>query len=163
MSLGSSIWIRPEDINTYKKVVDRDAYAIRPIRNAQVDVRHVVDVGAHVGIFSCLMSEFFPSAEIISFEPLKDNLELCHSNFERMVPNGECLPYALGGEDKAVRLECRGSSLSTVREFFPPPQFSVPLPDVIYNQIVPNRVFMQVSQRGFLLSLLVKGFLMWIS
>jgi len=44
------------------------------------DPKLILDIGANVGLFSCLFTEVFPNAVIHAFEPIPDNFSVLSSN-----------------------------------------------------------------------------------
>ena len=42
----------------------------------------VIDIGAHIGLFSLLVSKFCKSGKIFSFEPIRENFDLLAANLE---------------------------------------------------------------------------------
>ena len=40
----------------------------------------IIDIGAHIGLFTIYASQFSKNGEIYSFEPMKDNFELLNKN-----------------------------------------------------------------------------------
>ena len=63
----TNVWM----INEY----DVDSFKIN-----QNDI--VIDVGAHIGLFSLLVSQFCKTGKIFSFEPIRENFDLLVSNLE---------------------------------------------------------------------------------
>lgn len=61
-----------------------------------LDVRHVVDAGANWGDFSQAAQTFFPSAQIIAFEPLPDLAQPLAALAKRHNPRWIIEPVALG-------------------------------------------------------------------
>ena len=79
---------------------------------AHLDVRTVIDIGAHKGQFSLLALELFPSARVYSFEPLTGPSEC----FQRVL-NGEervrLFPAAIGPEEASVPMNISASDDSS--------------------------------------------------
>ena len=63
----TNVWM----INEY----DIDSFEINPS-----DI--IIDIGAHIGLFSLLVSQFCKTGKIFSFEPIRDNFDLLVSNLE---------------------------------------------------------------------------------
>ena len=42
----------------------------------------VIDIGAHIGLFSLLVSQYCKTGKIFSFEPMRENFDLLVSNLE---------------------------------------------------------------------------------
>ena len=55
-------------------------YSIEDFQIAQNDT--IIDIGAHIGLFSLLVSQFCKTGKIFSFEPIGDNFDLLISNLK---------------------------------------------------------------------------------
>ncbi len=55
-------------------------YSIEDFQIAQNDT--IIDIGAHIGLFSLLVSQFCKTGKIFSFEPINDNFNLLVSNLK---------------------------------------------------------------------------------
>ena len=55
-------------------------YNIEDFQIAQNDT--IIDIGAHIGLFSLLVSQFCKTGKIFSFEPIGDNFDLLISNLK---------------------------------------------------------------------------------
>ena len=69
------------DIGICNEVVTSDCYHVQALRD--IDIRTVVDVGAHIGSFSVLAASLWPSAKIVAFEPDNENFALLRENTAR--------------------------------------------------------------------------------
>jgi FkbM family methyltransferase len=61
------------------------------------EIENIVDIGANVGLFSCLMARLFPKSRIFSFEPAESNILKLkqHLSFNE-INNIIIIPLALG-------------------------------------------------------------------
>jgi FkbM family methyltransferase len=66
---SDAVW-KKVDTDTVDEVITRDVYRLKQLVGQ--NIRNIVDVGAHIGTFTMLAGQLFPSAWIWSFEP---NLE----------------------------------------------------------------------------------------
>lgn len=57
-----------------------DCYRVRELVTSGFAPRIIVDIGAHIGSFTALVSKYFPEAEIYSFEPLRHHYRLLVRN-----------------------------------------------------------------------------------
>ena len=55
-------------------------YCIEDFQIAQNDT--IIDIGAHIGLFSLLVSQFCKAGKILSFEPVRENFDLLVSNLK---------------------------------------------------------------------------------
>ena len=55
-------------------------YSIEDFQIAQNDT--IIDIGAHIGLFSLLVSQYCKTGKILSFEPMRENFDLLVSNLE---------------------------------------------------------------------------------
>ena len=55
-------------------------YGVEDFQIAKNDT--IIDVGAHIGLFSLLVSQFCKTGKIFSFEPISDNFNLLMSNLK---------------------------------------------------------------------------------
>lgn len=71
----------PEDFNVLREIWCEDVYHVKErIRDAKL----VVDIGANIGAFTCLVLHESPDAKVIAIEPEDNNLDLLHMNVERV-------------------------------------------------------------------------------
>ncbi|MDK2973459.1 MAG: hypothetical protein PWP23_3214 [Candidatus Sumerlaeota bacterium] len=64
--------------------------------------RLIVDAGAHVGCFTARLHQWFPDAEIVSFEPEPANAKLLDENFRLNAIKGRVVDKALWIEDTTL-------------------------------------------------------------
>jgi FkbM family methyltransferase len=67
----------PVDRAIIRDVWEQDAYGVRVLAESPATV---LDIGAHIGVFTCLAAELWPDARIIACEPDPDNAALLRSN-----------------------------------------------------------------------------------
>jgi len=65
--------------------------------------KHILDIGANIGITSILFSNKYPESIIHAFEPLPANFSLLQEN-TKPYNNVTCHPYGLGVEDATASL-----------------------------------------------------------
>ena len=70
------------DESIVRSVFERDEYGLRALAESGVNLRCVVDVGAHLGGFSRLVKSMWPHARVIAFEPADDSADLFERNLE---------------------------------------------------------------------------------
>lgn len=78
---GFELYTRTEqggDLDVLREVIEDDAYGLRGLTG--LDLRTIVDVGAHVGAFSLLAKRLFPAARLIAVEPNPRSAELLRHN-----------------------------------------------------------------------------------
>lgn len=80
----------------------------------------VIDVGAHIGLFSLIAADANSSSKIISFEPLPDNFVSLCSNIERGSYKDRISPYQIGMSNQSGIMDMliKGSSGSTLETDF---------------------------------------------
>jgi FkbM family methyltransferase len=62
----------------------------------------IIDVGANVGQFSSSAANFFPKAEVHSFEPIPECYQILLKNTEKL-PNIKTYNFAVGSSDKNIQ------------------------------------------------------------
>tara|TARA_B100000929_G_C15452919_1_gene401796 strand:+ start:80 stop:853 length:774 start_codon:yes stop_codon:yes gene_type:complete len=79
---GLKIKIRTNstDLMALTNVWMLNEYAVEDFQLAKNDT--IIDVGAHIGLFSLLVSQFCKTGKIFSFEPISDNFNLLMSNLK---------------------------------------------------------------------------------
>lgn len=68
------------DSNVIKEVCHRDVYRILNLKEKNETLKKVLDVGAHIGVFTVWVKENFPEAEVFSVEMDRDNYSLLVDN-----------------------------------------------------------------------------------
>ena len=78
--LRIKIRVRSTDLMALTNVWMIDEYDIEGFEINTNDT--IIDVGAHVGLFSLLVSQFCKAGKILSFEPVRENFDLLVSNLK---------------------------------------------------------------------------------
>ena len=78
--LKIKIRVKSTDLMALTNVWMINEYDIESFKIDQDDI--VIDVGAHIGLFSLLASQFCKAGKIFSFEPISENFDLLVSNLE---------------------------------------------------------------------------------
>lgn len=81
----------------FENVVESDVRSL-----FQSAPRFVVDAGAHIGVFSLIVSAYFPEARILAIEPNRTNIEILERNFSANQVRGDIQPVALWNENTLV-------------------------------------------------------------
>ena len=116
-------WWMPDDENHLpdhmrsvgRKVNGRLTYQYGKYQMAKAHIkqfRNVIDVGAHIGLWSWFMALDFEN--VLAFEPMQEHRECWEKNMEG-IRNAGMYPYALGENEALVAVETRtnGSSGDT--------------------------------------------------
>ena len=78
--LKIKIRVKSTDLMALTNVWMINEYDVDSFKINQNDI--VIDVGAHIGLFSLLVSQFCKTGKIFSFEPIRENFDLFVSNLE---------------------------------------------------------------------------------
>jgi FkbM family methyltransferase len=84
-----------------------DSYRLRDVKWESPGAKRVVlDVGAHVGSFTCALASRLPGAEFICVEPLPSALGWLHANLKQngLTGNATVMPVAVARTDGEARL-----------------------------------------------------------
>lgn len=94
-----------DDKHIFNEIVISDMYRIKNLcRKYGNEISGtVIDCGAHIGVFSRWVHEFFPKCNFICFEPNKDNFALLSKNMDR-VENKELYNFGVSCGDVPLRL-----------------------------------------------------------
>ena len=60
-----------------------NVWIIREYENEKISIKDndiIIDIGAHIGLFSLFVSQFCKNGKIFSFEPISENYDLLKSN-----------------------------------------------------------------------------------
>ena len=81
-----SFRIRPGtfDKGIIGEVIASDTYLVRLCRRKEIPVRTVLDVGAHIGVFTVFIKHMYPEARVIVFEPDPQNFALLQENTKNL-------------------------------------------------------------------------------
>jgi FkbM family methyltransferase len=85
----------PVDQAIMRQIWENDVYGVRGITKIPATV---VDIGAHIGVFSIMAAESWPSARIIACEADRENFDLLRKNVYGH-PNIEAVEAAIVGEE----------------------------------------------------------------
>ena len=88
-----------------------DVPGIEPAR-----LRHVLDLGANVGLFATYIASLNPQTTIYCFEPAKSNFEDLQLNVDRNRVNARLFPAAVSNQEGRGFLSHRGSSVEFIRK-----------------------------------------------
>ena len=78
----------------------------------------IIDVGAHIGLFSLLVSQFCKTGKIFSFEPIRENFDLLVSNLElNRIEN--VFPFNVGVSKKSGKLNLFLNNDQSAHSIFP--------------------------------------------
>jgi FkbM family methyltransferase len=96
-AFGRDFHVEPASAQ-HANAVFQDEYQIRELRPH--NVRTVLDVGAHVGTFTVLCHEYWPTARIVAVEPHPESFELFERNTAH-IPASQLLRInaAIAGQD----------------------------------------------------------------
>lgn len=110
--LGAMTTARPKSIASFR-IVSR-------LQSTVGEIATIIDAGANIGQFARAISRAYPTASIISFEPLPDVAETLRNNLSD-VAGHEVIETALGNEDGSVtfRRASNGGQSSSVLPFTP--------------------------------------------
>ena len=95
---GRPVYYRPgtSDVSIVYDILFRPGRKSEYWLPPELAPRVILDIGGNIGIAARYLACRFPQADVHSFEPVPENLELMHKNLEgtRVRPHG----YGLGGE-----------------------------------------------------------------
>lgn len=74
------------------EIWNRETYS----RHLPADSQTIIDIGAHIGVFTLFAAVVCPKAAIYSYEPTLDNYELLNKNIEQNNLSGRIQSYQLG-------------------------------------------------------------------
>lgn len=68
----------------------------------------IIDIGAHIGLFSLFASQYCKNGKIFSFEPIKENFELLMDNINsNSIKNIHAFNLAVNKEGNKVKIFCK--------------------------------------------------------
>lgn len=83
--------------------LNEDVYGLRQVAFQPGDL--VLDIGAHVGMFSLICGRFFPFVQVVALEPFPQNVQCFKENMRRNgVTNVQLLEMGVSGDGQAVTL-----------------------------------------------------------
>jgi FkbM family methyltransferase len=97
-----------------------DDYGLRRVRFDEGDV--VIDVGAHVGLFSIYLAKRWPALKVFAFEPFPTNFRNCAENLQlNGVTNVMLSPKAIANDNRLLNMATdprnSGGASAVVRTF----------------------------------------------
>ena len=84
-----------------------NVWIVREYENEKIDIKKndiIIDVGAHIGLFSLFISQFCKNGKIFSYEPISENFNLLKSN----IALNECkniFPFKFAISDKSSKIK----------------------------------------------------------
>jgi len=95
---GWDFWIREgtTDQQAIDEMYSEKFYDLRGLKN----IHTVLDIGAHIGSFSVKAARMYPDAQVVAFEPMKENVELLNKNIEGL--NVMVMPMAVYGTNPPI-------------------------------------------------------------
>lgn len=130
---------------------------------ASLNIRTVIDVGAHTGEFAKMIREILPGTAILSFEPLKEEFRQLEDNL-RQIPNARAFNFALGDQNEMLNIHrsdySQSSSLRTMtslhKEAFPESAGETlervevrRLDDVLAKMSIEPEVLIKIDAQGY--------------
>jgi FkbM family methyltransferase len=79
---------------------------------ASLNIRTVIDVGAHTGEFAKMIAGILPGVTVVSFEPLKEEFRQLENNL-RDLPNTQAFNLALGDQNESLDIHRSSFSQSS--------------------------------------------------
>lgn len=65
----------------------------------------IIDIGAHVGLFTLYASQYCKDGRIFCFEPIKNNFDLLSENIQvNQLPNVKCINKAVHNSNNSIRM-----------------------------------------------------------
>lgn len=96
------------DLVRYHPRYSQGAYA----HVASLNIRTVIDVGAHTGEFAKMIAEVLPGVAVVSFEPLKEEFRQLENNL-RGIPGAQAFNLALGDQNESLDIHRSSFSQSS--------------------------------------------------
>ena len=108
-SVSRSFWCRTgtSDEQIVREMESENVYSAEGL----TDVKTVLDIGAHIGTFSGKMQMLYPDAKVYAFEPVVENVEMCHRN----IPTIPCFNAAVTGGEVPVKRTTTGANTGSNR------------------------------------------------
>lgn len=78
LTLNVPIWKGNKEV--VDEVINEDCYRLGALKQDGVDLRYVIDVGAHIGTFAALVRLGWPNAKLLCFEPDPETAKVCSGN-----------------------------------------------------------------------------------
>jgi FkbM family methyltransferase len=130
---------------------------------SSLNIRTVLDIGAHAGEFAKMIAQMLPGVSVISFEPLKEEYRRLEAEMCR-IPNARALNFAIGDQNQTLEMHrsdfSQSSSLRKMtdlhKEAFPESagasaeQVEVRrLDDVIAGISIAPEILMKIDVQGY--------------
>ncbi|MBI3589602.1 MAG: FkbM family methyltransferase [Candidatus Liptonbacteria bacterium] len=143
------------DIHVLKEIATYDHYGrfLSRLKNNAV----VVDIGAHIGVFSILAAQRIRGAKVFSFEPLPENFSLLKANIDLNALSDRVFPFQLAVSGRRGLRRLHFFSERTGSSFFPIPgqrqtdQFdvhSLTLADIFEKNHISRCDFLKIDCEG---------------
>ncbi len=81
-SCHAPIYLRDEDISLINEIFWREDYLFEKMKKR--DVFNIIDLGAHIGLFSLWIKSKYPDAIVHCYEPDPENFELLQKNVKQL-------------------------------------------------------------------------------
>ena len=107
LTLSNLEFLRPQEVGCYKGIVEDNSYGIHP---SSIIGHEVVDIGAHVGIFS-LYTATLGAETVFAFEPVNAHYSQLVNNISQF-PGAKIYPYEVAifnGIQKRVSISGEGT------------------------------------------------------
>ena len=73
----------PVDMMAAAEVISGDCYGLNAVPEPD-KLKNVLDVGAHIGSFTCFLKQLYPDVDVYSFEPMVDSFKILEANTFRL-------------------------------------------------------------------------------
>ena len=114
--LRIKIRVRSTDLMALTNVWMINEYDIENFKINTNDI--IIDIGAHIGLFSLLVSQFCKTGKIFSFEPIRENFDLLVSNLAlNHIEN--IFPFNVGVSKKSGKLNLFLNNDQSAHSIFP--------------------------------------------
>ena len=98
MKKAGNIWL-PDKDSFFTNKLDYELHDFKLAMTHPTNFRVAIDIGAHVGFWSCRLAEKFQT--VLSFEPIPDHFECLQKNTENLL-NNQIFNVALSNTEKQV-------------------------------------------------------------
>ena len=114
--LKLKVRVKSTDLMALTNVWMINEYDVESFKINQGD--NVIDIGAHIGLFSLLVSQFCNAAKIFSFEPIRENFDLLVSNLE-LNHTENIFPFNVGVSKNSDKLNLFLNNDQSAHSIFP--------------------------------------------
>ena len=130
--LKIKIRVKSTDLMALTNVWMINEYDVNSFKINQNDI--VIDVGAHIGLFSLLVSQFCKTGKIFSFEPIRENFDLLVSNLElNHIEN--IFPFNVGVSKNSGKLNLFLNNDQSAHSIFPNGSKSIAVDSISLQKI----------------------------